>query len=541
VVAALLASLYSALVKISANGAAAPRSVDGPLARAFQPVQAPLADVDQRILEQVNAFDPALEGYVGYAVSGGGKRLRPLLALLGGGATGSLGAEHIDLAVIVELIHLATLVHDDIMDDAERRRGQPTVNARWGNSLSVLLGDVLFAHALNLATNFDDTRISRTIARTATEVCSGEMIQTQRRFDLKLSREEYFRIIGMKTGSLFACAAELSAVINGAPAEVVRRLKNYGAHIGTAYQIYDDCLDIAGDEAETGKTLGTDLRKGKLTLPILTLLESASDFERERCATLVLEGKLEEVTALLQRAPAEGPAAMPAQLKIREMPESDRPREKLAARGASALSDAELIAILLRTGVEGANAIEVARQLIAEYGSLGGLSRCTVKELAKIKGIGFAKGAQLAAAFGLGQRLARENFTGKKIDTPESIYELVGTELRALHKESLRTILLDTRFHLIRIDEVSLGSVNESIAHPRDVFRPAIIHSAYAVIVVHNHPSGDPSPSQADHSLTRRLREAAELLQIKLLDHIIIGAPAKGRSAYFSFKEAGVL
>ncbi len=232
---------------------------------------------------------------------------------------------------------------------------------------------------------------------------------------------------------------------------------------------------------------------------------------------------------------------MTAQLKIREMPLDDRPREKLVARGASALSDAELIAILLRTGVEGANAVEVARQLIGKYGSLGTLSRCSVKELAAIKGIGPAKGAQLAAAFGLGQRLARENFAGKKVESPEQVYELLGPEMRALHRESLRVILLDTRYQLLRIEEVSLGSVNESIAHPREVFRPALLYSAYAVVAVHNHPSGDPAPSQADHSLTRRLREAAELLQIKLLDHIIIGAPAEGRLPYFSFKEMGIL
>lgn len=232
---------------------------------------------------------------------------------------------------------------------------------------------------------------------------------------------------------------------------------------------------------------------------------------------------------------------MTAQLKIREMPKDDRPRERLAARGASALTDAELIAILLRTGVEGANAVEVARQLIEEYGSLGKLSRCSVKELAKIKGVGFAKAAQLAAAFGLGRRLAEQRFAGRRIEKPEQVYELLGPELQALHKESLRIILLDTRYHLIKSEEVSLGSVNESIAHPRDVFRPAIIYSAYAVVVVHNHPSGDPSPSQADHSLTRRLREVAELLQIKLLDHVIIGAPAAGRLPYFSFKEMGAL
>jgi len=280
--------------------------VAGALSRVVAPVQAQLDEVDRRIAAQTRAFDPAIEGYVAYAIGGGGKRLRPLVALLSGGATGSLGAGHLDLAVIVELIHLATLVHDDIMDEAERRRSQPTVNARWGNSLSVLLGDVLFAHALNLSTDFDDSSISRRIARTATEVCSGEMIQTQRRFDLQLSREEYFRIIGMKTGSLFACAAELGAVISGASEPIVRRMRSYGQKIGTAYQIYDDCLDIAGTEDETGKTLGTDLRKGKLTLPVLTLLESASAFDRERCCALVLEGKLEEVTALLQNSPTNG-------------------------------------------------------------------------------------------------------------------------------------------------------------------------------------------------------------------------------------------
>ncbi|HWM23252.1 MAG TPA: DNA repair protein RadC [Chthoniobacterales bacterium] len=230
-----------------------------------------------------------------------------------------------------------------------------------------------------------------------------------------------------------------------------------------------------------------------------------------------------------------------AQITIREMPQGERPREKLLARGTGALTDPELIAILLRTGVPGANAIDVARKLLEKYKSLSGLSRCSVKEIETIRGIGKAKAIQLVAAFGLGQRLANERLSRQKLDSPELIHDLVAAEMRTLHKESLRVILLDTRYHLLRMEEVSLGSVNESIAHPRDVFRPAVISSAYAVIVVHNHPSGDPSPSQSDHSLTRRLADAAELLQIKLLDHIIIGAPAEGRLPYFSFKEAGVL
>jgi DNA repair protein RadC len=230
-----------------------------------------------------------------------------------------------------------------------------------------------------------------------------------------------------------------------------------------------------------------------------------------------------------------------AQLKIREMPADERPREKLLAHGASALSDPELIAILLHGGIPGANVIEIARQLLKDHGSLRGLSRCSADEFKKVKGIGDAKAAELAAAFDLGRRIAAETLSRHKLDSPELIHELLGAEMRRLRKESLRVVLLDTRYHLVRVEEISIGSVNESIAHPRDVFRPAVIASAYAVIVVHNHPSGDASPSQTDHSLTRRLAEAAELLQIKLLDHIIIGGPAENSPGYFSFKEAGVL
>jgi DNA repair protein RadC len=142
-----------------------------------------------------------------------------------------------------------------------------------------------------------------------------------------------------------------------------------------------------------------------------------------------------------------------SQTKIREMPKEERPREKLAARGAAALTDPDLISILLRTGVPGANAIEVARKLLKDYSSLGGLSRCTVDELARIRGVGFAKAVQLVAAFGLGQRLEGEILSKQKIDSPELVDELVGPEMRRLRKESLRVILLDTRYHLIRAEE----------------------------------------------------------------------------------------
>ncbi len=210
-----------------------------------------------------------------------------------------------------------------------------------------------------------------------------------------------------------------------------------------------------------------------------------------------------------------------AQLKIREMPQDERPREKLLARGADALSNAELIAILLRTGRRGMNVIDVARELLDKYKSFAELSRCSVKELREIKGIGPAKALELVAAFNLGKRFTQEPLSQQKLDSPELIYKLLGDEMRMLRTESLRVVLLDTRYRLMRIESVSVGSMNESIAHPREIFRP--------------------SPSQTDHSLTRRLAEAAELLQIKLLDHIIIGAPSDTSPGYFSFKEAGVL
>lgn len=247
------------------------------LTQAFELINPHLYTVEERIRAQAKSFDPAVEGYVSYVCGAGGKRLRPALALLSAGATGKISASHVDLAVILELIHIATLVHDDIMDGAELRRDQPSANAKWGNAITVLLGDCLFAHALRLSTGFSNSDICRRIADAAAEVCSGEIIQTQRRFDLKLSTADYYRIIEMKTAALFSAACELGAFISEASPPVISGLKTFGTKLGVAYQIYDDILDLAGSEEETGKTLGTDLRKGKFTLPVLLLLQSGKD------------------------------------------------------------------------------------------------------------------------------------------------------------------------------------------------------------------------------------------------------------------------
>jgi DNA repair protein RadC len=228
-------------------------------------------------------------------------------------------------------------------------------------------------------------------------------------------------------------------------------------------------------------------------------------------------------------------------LTVHELPSQDKPREKLLRRGVDSLTDAEILAILLRTGIPGCNAIDLAQKLLQSYGTLALLARGTVAELSNFKGIGTAKAIQLIAAFGLGTRLAAEQTFSEPLNQPESIYRLLGGEMRLLDRESLRVVLLDTRFRLIAIREVSRGTLNESLAHPREVFKPAITHSAYAFVLAHNHPSGDPAPSDSDFRLTRRIAECASMLQMQFLDHLIVGSPQNGRPGYFSFKEAGIL
>lgn len=272
----------------------------------FELVRPQLERVETAIREQIHAFDPAVEPYIAYVCNTSGKRIRPALAILVGGAAGGVNDDHIKLGVIFELIHMATLVHDDIIDGADTRRMVPTANAKWGNSLSVLLGDALFSHALTLATDFNSIDICRKVGRSASDVCQGEIIQTQRRFDLTFTKEEYFHVIGMKTGALFAAAAGLAAKLSGLDESAEERLYRYGMKLGTAYQIYDDCLDLTGSEEVVGKTLRTDLVKGKLTLPILNLLETASEAQRIKLNKRILAQEPLDLPVLLGIAEYEG-------------------------------------------------------------------------------------------------------------------------------------------------------------------------------------------------------------------------------------------
>ena len=226
---------------------------------------------------------------------------------------------------------------------------------------------------------------------------------------------------------------------------------------------------------------------------------------------------------------------------IREMPAQERPRERLVEHGAEALRNAELIAILLRTGMKGVSAIQIAEQLLQKFGSLDSLARASLKELAQVKGIGRDKAIALKSAFTLAQRMAKEmRGEAPMLDTPERIAELLREENRFFEVETFQSVLLNTRRRLIRVEQISQGTLDTILVHPREVFRAAITANAAAVILVHNHPSGDPTPSEADIKATRDLIRAGQLLKIELLDHVILGrATADRPKDYASLRELG--
>jgi DNA repair protein RadC len=227
---------------------------------------------------------------------------------------------------------------------------------------------------------------------------------------------------------------------------------------------------------------------------------------------------------------------------IREMAPQERPRERLLQRGANALKTAELLAILLRTGTKGVSAVQVGEQLLRRFNSLESLSRASVEEIAKIKGVGSTKAIHLKAAFALGARLSRSEAESRTVETPQDIHALLGEEMRLLDYESIRVVSLNTKYKALGIDEISRGTLNESLFHPREAFRPALARQAYAIILVHNHPSGNPAPSRADKEITRTLKQAGELMQVQVFDHIILGAPQPDQpQPWFSFREHGLI
>ena len=215
---------------------------------------------------------------------------------------------------------------------------------------------------------------------------------------------------------------------------------------------------------------------------------------------------------------------MAESFRLKDQPVSERPRERLAALGADALSHAELIAILLRTGLQGTNAVEVGKQLLQKFGTLQGLAQASIQDLQKVRGIGRDKAVTLVAAFALARKMAGElQSESPVLDNPENVVRLLREQNLLKSVETLSVLLLNTRHRLIRIEEISDGTLDTILVHPREVFRCAIIAAAAAVVVIHNHPSGESTPSEADIKVTRDLIRAGQLLKIELIDHVVIG------------------
>jgi octaprenyl-diphosphate synthase len=298
-----------------------------------EPLEPFLHAVTARLMQHANDFDPKIVPYAQYALNGNGKHLRPTLVALAANSIGKISDAHITAAVIIEMVHLATLVHDDVMDEAEIRRGRLTLAANWGNEIAVLFGDCLFAQALKLAASFPTPEVCRAVAMATNTVCTGEILQTQHRRKFQASHRDYFRVIEMKTAELFTLSCDLAAFLGDAKPEQRAALRQFGAAFGTAYQVYDDCVDLFGSEADAGKSLGTDLAKGKLTWPVLLAWERANAADRARLETLIENwqpGNFSAVNELLAKYETFEPSLEvvnrclnQARRSLRALPESD--------------------------------------------------------------------------------------------------------------------------------------------------------------------------------------------------------------------------
>ncbi|MBI2514085.1 MAG: polyprenyl synthetase family protein [Opitutae bacterium] len=269
-----------------------------------------MAALDVFMEEQVANFEPEIRGMAAYCLETSGKRLRPTLVFLSGWqGDGVVTGDLVRAAGVVEMVHLATLVHDDIMDHADVRRSRPTASRKFGPDAAVLLGDALFSQALHIASQFPTTDVCRAVSESTRKVCSGEIMQTLHRRDMGVTLADYYRVIDLKTAELFRVSCHLGARLAGFPVGYVQAANDYGRHLGIAYQIYDDLVDFLGEEKRIGKTLGTDLASGKLTLPLMLLLEKLPVAERAEVIAAMQAGQPLPLTANVERMRALGIAA----------------------------------------------------------------------------------------------------------------------------------------------------------------------------------------------------------------------------------------
>jgi octaprenyl-diphosphate synthase len=269
----------------------------------LEPVQRLIADemsaVDQVIRRRLHSDVVLIRQVSEHIINGGGKRLRPALVLLAAGACGYSGNAHYQLAAVVEFIHTATLLHDDVVDDSDLRRGQATANAQFGNAASVLVGDFLYSRAFQMMVELKNVRVMEVLADATNTIAEGEVLQLINCHDPAVTEEDYLRVIRYKTAKLFEAAAQIGAIISQATPEVEDSLARYGVHLGTAFQLIDDVLDYSGDHAQTGKNLGDDLAEGKPTLPLIYAIRRGTPAQADIIRGAIEHGGLEEFQPVL--------------------------------------------------------------------------------------------------------------------------------------------------------------------------------------------------------------------------------------------------
>jgi len=305
----------------------------------FEPIAADMQAVDAVIRQRLHSDVVLIRQVAEYIIHSGGKRLRPALVLFTAGAMGYRGTHHHELAAVVEFIHTATLLHDDVVDESDLRRGNKTANAMFGNAASVLVGDFLYSRAFQMMVGVDNMHVMRVLADATNVIAEGEVLQLLNCHNADVGVDDYLRVIRYKTAKLFEAASRLGGILGGADEAQEARLASFGMHLGTAFQIIDDVLDYSADETETGKHLGDDLAEGKPTLPLIHVMLHGSDEQAAVVRNAIETGGREDFAKVLAAIQATG-ALEEARLQARA--EADLAIEAISSLSPSLFKDALL-------------------------------------------------------------------------------------------------------------------------------------------------------------------------------------------------------
>jgi octaprenyl-diphosphate synthase len=299
-------------------------------------IAADMRAVDEVIRTRLHSDVALIRQVAEYIIGGGGKRLRPALVLLSAGAFGYRGRHHHELAAVVEFIHTATLLHDDVVDESALRRGRPTANSLFGNAASVLVGDFVYSRAFQMMVGVDSMRVLQVLADATNVIAEGEVLQLMNCHNAAIDEDDYLQVIRYKTAKLFEAATRLGAILGGAPGTAEEAIAMYGVHLGTAFQLIDDVLDYSGDRDSIGKNLGDDLAEGKATLPLIHAMKRGTPGQAALIRRAIEHGGLEELGAVLDAIRGSGALDY---ARAQALAESRAACEALAALPASPYRD----------------------------------------------------------------------------------------------------------------------------------------------------------------------------------------------------------